>query len=121
MSRSITRLALAAACLSLAATAALAQQKNDEEYTRLIKQFLRDFIVRVRATMTNVAKLLGREPDQINIVALHMLFVGAAVLNVARDDANSRRECAEIARIAIETFLIGDDPVPAIERQRRRK
>ena len=91
------------------------------EEDREIKQFLRDFIVRVRATMTNVAKLLGREPDQINIVALHMLFVGATILNVARDDANSRRECAEIARIAIETFLPGGEPAPAQLRQRRRK
>ena len=91
------------------------------EEDREIKQFLRDFIVRVRATMTNVARLLGREPDQINIVALHMLFVGATILNVARDDANSRRECAEIARIAIETFLPGGKPALPQERQRRRK
>ena len=91
------------------------------EEDREIKQFLRDFIVRVRATMTNVARLLGREPDPINIVALHMLFVGATILNVARDDANSRRECAEIARIAIETFLPGGESAPAQERQRRKK
>ena len=91
------------------------------EEDREIKQFLRDFIVRVRATMTNVARLLGREPDPINIVALHMLFVGATILNVARDDANSRRECAEIARIAIETFLAGGESAPAQERQRRKK
>ena len=91
------------------------------EEDRAIKQFLREFVVRVRATIANVATLLGREPDQAKIVALHMLFVGAAVLNVARDDANSRRECAEIARVAIETFLTGNDSVPAMERQRRRK
>ena len=91
------------------------------EEDREIKQFLRDFIVRVRATMTNVARLLGREPDPINIVALHMLCVGATILNVARDDANSRRECAEIARIAIETFLPGGESAPAQERQRRKK
>ena len=91
------------------------------EEDREIKQFLREFVVRVRATIANVATLLGREPDQTKIVALHMLFVGAAVLNVARDDTNSRRECAEIARIAIETFLTGDDPVPATQRQRRKK
>ena len=91
------------------------------EEDRAIKQFLREFVVRVRATIANVATLLGRKPDQTKIVALHMLFVGAAVLNVARDDANSRRECAEIARVAIETFLTGNDPVPVMERQRRRK
>lgn len=86
------------------------------EEDREIKQFLRDFVVRVRATLTDVARLLGRKPDQSNIVALHMLFVGAAVLNVARDDANSRRECAQIARLAVEAFL----PVPAQKPKRRK-
>jgi AcrR family transcriptional regulator len=88
------------------------------EEDREIKQFLRDFIVRVRATMTDVAKLLGRQPDPVNIVALHMLLVGATVLNVARDDANSRRECAEIARLAVETFMPAHSPTPARTRQR---
>lgn len=86
------------------------------EEDREIKQFLRDFVVRVRATLTDVARLLGRDPGQSNIVALHMLFVGAAVLNVARDDANSRRECAQIARLAVETFL----PVSAQKPKRRK-
>jgi AcrR family transcriptional regulator len=86
-----------------------------------IKRFLREFIARVRVTMTEVARLLGREPDRINIVALHMLFVGATILNVARDDANSRRECAEIARFAIETILPGGEPASRQARQRRKK
>jgi hypothetical protein len=90
------------------------------EEDREIKQFLRDFTARVRATMISVAGLLGRDPDPINIVALHMLFVGAAVLNVARDDANSRRECAEIARLAVETFLPAEASVPARKRPGRK-
>jgi len=89
------------------------------EEDREIKQFLRDFVVRVRDTMTDVARLLGRDPDQINIVALHMLFVGATVLNVARDDANSRRECAEIARLAVEAFLPAGEA--AAQKPKRRK
>jgi AcrR family transcriptional regulator len=88
------------------------------EEDRAIKQFLGAFIERVRATMTDVARLLGREPDQINIIALHMLFVGATILNVARDDANSRRECAEIARLAVGIFLQGKAPAPKRKRQR---
>ncbi len=92
---------------------------SDED--REIKQFLRDFIGRVRATMANVAKLLGTEPGDLNIKALHMLFVGATVLNVARDDANSRSECAEIARLAVEVFLLGGKPAPAQKTQRRKK
>ena len=91
------------------------------EEDREIKQFLRDFIARVRVAMTGVAKLLGREPEQINVVALHMLFVGATIMNIARDDANSRRECAEIARLAVETFLPGDTTAAAQKRKRRTK
>lgn len=91
------------------------------EEDREIKQFLRDFIGRVRVTMTGVARLLGREPDPLNVVALHMLFVGATILNVARDDANSRRECAEVARMAIETFLPGGELAPARQPKRRKK
>ena len=90
------------------------------EEDREIKQFLRDFVLRVRATITNIGRMLGREPDPASIAALHMLFVGAAILNVARDDANSRRECAEIARLAIQTFLPGAGPAPAQKRKRRK-
>ncbi|HEX4985069.1 MAG TPA: TetR/AcrR family transcriptional regulator [Burkholderiales bacterium] len=72
-----------------------------------IKQFLREFVARVRTAMAGIASMLGRGADETHIAALHMLFVGATVLNVARDDANSRRECAEIARLAVDTFLPG--------------
>lgn len=84
---------------------------SDED--REIKQFLRDFIVKVRMAVANVAKMLGKEPDATSIAAFHMLLVGATILNVARDDANSRRECAQIARVAIDTFLLaGESVVP---------
>jgi hypothetical protein len=50
-----------------------------------------------------------------------MLLVGATILNVARDDANSRQECAQIAQLAIDTFLIGAPAGRRQERQRRTK
>lgn len=83
------------------------------EEDREIKQFLREFVVRVRSVLTELAKLLGSPAPPANIVALHMLMVGATILNVARDDANSRRECAEIARMAVGLFLPAGKPVPA--------
>ena len=83
------------------------------EEDREIKQFLRDFVVRVRSVLTQLAKLLGSPVPQANIVALHMLMVGATILNVARDDANSRRECAEIARLAVDLFLPAGKPASA--------
>jgi AcrR family transcriptional regulator len=92
---------------------------SSEEH-RDIKQFLREFVGRIRATMTNVAALLGADPKRTNVAALHMLLVGATVLNVARDDANSRRECAQIARLAVETFMPGKTSTPARKRQRRK-
>jgi AcrR family transcriptional regulator len=88
---------------------------SSEEH-RDIKQFLREFVARIRATMTNVATLLNADPARTNVAALHMLLVGATVLNVARDDANSRRECAQIARLAVETFM----PRPSSATLRRR-
>lgn len=92
---------------------------SSEEH-RDIKQFLREFVARIRATLTNVAALLGADPKRTNVAALHMLLVGATVLNVARDDANSRRECAQIARLAVETFMPGKSPAPGRKRQRRK-
>ncbi len=90
---------------------------SSEEH-RDIKQFLREFVARIRATLTNVATLLDADPARTNVAALHMLLVGATVLNVARDDANSRRECAQIARLAVETFMPRKPSTPARKRQR---
>jgi AcrR family transcriptional regulator len=84
-----------------------------------IKQFMREFVGKVRVALTNVAKMLGAEPDPMQIAALHMMFVGATILNVARDDATSRRECADIARMAVETFLPAG--VPATPKKTPRK
>jgi AcrR family transcriptional regulator len=92
---------------------------SDED--REIKQFLREFVERVRQNLAVVASLLGRAPDPASIAAFHMLLVGATILNVARDDAVSRQECAQIAQMAVDTFLIGAAPAPAQERHRRTK
>jgi hypothetical protein len=92
---------------------------SDED--REIKQFMREFVERVRQNLAVVAGLLGCAPDPASIAAFHMLLVGATILNVARDDAGSRQECAQIARMAVDTFLIGAVPMPAHERQRRTK
>jgi len=74
---------------------------------REIKGFLRDFVARVRSGVAQVAQLLGRESDPQHIVLFHTLIVGAAVLHLARDDAGSRRESAEMARFAVEQLLLG--------------
>lgn len=71
-----------------------------------IKGFLRDFVGRVRAGLARVVALLGHEVEQANIARFHTLIIGAAVLHVARDDAASRRESAEMARFAVEHLLL---------------
>ena len=78
---------------------------SDED--REIKGFLRDFVVRVRAGVGRVAELLGHNAEPGNVALFHTLIVGAAVLQLARDDAASRRESAEMARFAVEQLLLG--------------
>jgi AcrR family transcriptional regulator len=77
------------------------------EEDREIKGFLHDFVVRVRAGVARVVDLLGYEVEPATVVRFHSLIVGAAVLHVARDDADSRGESAEMARYAVEQLLFG--------------
>ena len=80
---------------------------------RDIKGFLRDFVARVRASVARVAQMLGREADPENIALFHTLIVGAAILRLACDNAESKREGAAMARIAVEQLLLGKPPSAA--------
>lgn len=71
-----------------------------------VRQFMRDFVTTVRHHMGNLFRMLGRELDEDTIAAFHTLMVGVAILNVARNDARSRKESAALARIAVEKFLM---------------
>jgi len=92
---------------------------SDEE--REIKRFLRRFVAQVRIGIAGIARLLGHEPSATDVAAFHLLIVGATILNVARDDAASRRECAEIARVAVSRFLVPETQRAGTKRRRRRK
>lgn len=70
-----------------------------------IRVFLRQFVVRVREGIAALARSLGAEPDAATVASAHALIVGAAILNVARDDAVSRREAITMARIAVERLF----------------
>ncbi|MEQ8484420.1 MAG: helix-turn-helix domain-containing protein [Pseudomonadales bacterium] len=76
------------------------------EEDRAIKGFLRDFVARVRAGLAMIAQQLGHDVAADRVALCHTLIVGAAVLNVARDDAASRRESADMVRFAVETLLL---------------
>ncbi len=65
-----------------------------------IKVWLRAFIRRLRE---NMAQVLGEAGlDASGVALLHTTLVGAAILNVARDNANSRREARSTVRAALE-------------------
>lgn len=70
-----------------------------------VRQFMREFVSTVRTHMGNLMRMFGKAPDEDTIAAFHALMVGVAILNVARNDARSRKECAALAKVAVETFL----------------
>lgn len=71
---------------------------SDEEPS--IKVWLREFIGRLRERAGLVLAAAGLDPSRV--VLFHTLLVGAAILNVARDDENSRREARSTVRAALE-------------------
>lgn len=85
-----------------------------------VRQFLRDFIAAVRQRLADLMRMFGREPNEDAIAAFHTLMVGAAILNAARNDARSRREAAALARIAVETFLVGEPAEAGVRSSRHR-
>lgn len=65
-----------------------------------IKVWLRDFIQQLRERIGQVLAEAGL--DKSRVALLHTMLVGAAILNVARDDEHSRREARNTARAALE-------------------
>jgi hypothetical protein len=89
---------------------------------REIKQFLRDFVAQVRGGIAGLARMLGKNVEPERVAAFHALMVGAAILNVARDNANSRKDCAQLARFAVEHVLYdGKDTVQPPQDRARNK
>lgn len=78
---------------------ALVVASDEEPSTKL---WLREFILRLRENLAQLLESAGL--DGSRAAELHMMLVGAAILNVARDDAGSRREAREAAGAALELF-----------------
>ena len=85
-----------------------------------VRQFMRDFVATVRHHMSNLFRMLGKALNEDTIAAFHTLMVGIAILNVARNDARSRKESAALARIAVKKFLM-DAPSAAGEKSPARR
>lgn len=71
---------------------------SDEEPA--IKVWLREFISQLRERIGQVFAEAGL--DKSRAVLFHTMLVGAAILNVARDDETSRREARSSVRAALE-------------------
>ena len=65
-----------------------------------IKVWLRAFIRQLRERIGQVLTEAGL--DASRVAQFHTMLVGAAILNVARDDASSRREARKSVRTALE-------------------
>jgi AcrR family transcriptional regulator len=65
-----------------------------------IKVWLREFIPQLRERIGQVLAEAGL--DKSRVALFHTMLVGAAILNVARDDEHSRREARNTARAALE-------------------
>ena len=71
---------------------------SDEEPA--IKTWLSEFIDKLRARIAEVLSDAGLDASQA--VLFHTMLVGAAILNVARDNDTSRRETRGTVRAALE-------------------
>jgi AcrR family transcriptional regulator len=82
--------------LGLAVTAA--------EDAQLRKRF-REFIPTIRERIAALLAQLGITVDPDTLAACHSMLIGAAVLNLARDNASSREELARVVGLMVERLL----------------
>lgn len=84
---------------------------SDED--RAIKAPLRELIANERAHIRNVVGSAGLSADDDVLPVCHALLVGAAVLNLARDDAAAESEARGIARFIVDELLARPGKVPS--------
>ena len=72
---------------------------SDED--RKIKASLRQLVKRVRAVLARELLAMGAQVDDEAVAALHATAVGLAVLNLARDNGESRRDVETVIRSSI--------------------
>lgn len=80
---------------------------SDED--RKIKVSLRRFVKDVRAVLSRELRTMGAQVDDDAIAALHATAVGLAVLNLARDNDDSRRDVETVIHGALGR-LVGAPP-----------
>jgi AcrR family transcriptional regulator len=74
-----------------------------------LKERFREFVMTIRARIGGLLAQLGIPADADRLAACHSMIVGAAILNLARDDAASRQELQVVVRMAAERILAWED------------
>jgi len=77
---------------------------------RKIKASLRQLVKDVRAVLGRELRAMGAQVDDEAIAALHATAVGLAVLNLARDNEESRRDVETVIRSSLGRLV--DAPSP---------
>ena len=72
---------------------------------RKIKAALRQLVKDVRAMLGRELRAMGAEVDDAAVAALHATAVGLAVLNLARDNEESRRDVETVIRGALARIV----------------
>lgn len=72
---------------------------------RKIKTSLRQFVKDVRAVLGREVRAMGAQIDDAAIATLHATAVGLAVLNLARDNEDSRRDVETVIRSSLARLV----------------
>jgi len=72
---------------------------------RKIKAALRQLVKDVRGVLATEIRALGGDADEQSVAALHATAVGLAVLNLARDNEESRRDVDTVIRSSLERLV----------------
>jgi AcrR family transcriptional regulator len=85
-----------------------------------LKARFRELVGVIRGRIAALFHQLGIPVDPDTLAACHSILVGAAVLNLARDDASSRQELQTVVNVLVER-LLGTEPAQAAPRRVPRK
>lgn len=83
-----------------------------------VRERFREFVSTVRLRIAGLLAEIGIHVDAMGLAAFHSTLVGATVLNLARDDAASRRELKQVIGLMVERWLQPAASAPAAERRR---
>jgi len=72
-----------------------------------LKPRMRAFVKEIRGRITPLLKAGGLRADAQDVAFMHTVVVGAAVLQLARDNAEARKEAREVLKVAVECIAKG--------------